>query len=114
MFQLKPVVWLGSSLKAVQEFPSVSKRQIGLQLALVQSGEMPSDWKPLRGIGSGVYEIRVHGSGEFRVVYVAKFAQAIFVLHAFGKKSRKAATVDVRTVQLRYSQLLASLGIKEH
>jgi len=77
VFQLKPVVWLGSSLKAVQEFPSVSKRQIGLQLALVQSGEMPSDWKPLRGIGSGVYEIRVHGSGEYRVVYVAKFAQAI-------------------------------------
>ena len=114
MFQLKPVVWLGSSLKAVQEFPSVSKRQIGLQLALVQSGEMPSDWKPLRGIGSGVYEIRVHASGEYRVVYVVKFAQAIFVLPAFGKKSRKAATVDVRTVQLRYSELLASLGIKEH
>jgi phage-related protein len=61
----------------------------------------------MRGIGPGVMEIRVHCPGEFRVLYVAKFAEAIYVLHAFAKKSQKTAKSDLDLAQRRYAQMTA-------
>lgn len=79
-----------------------------MQLTLVQGGDLPTDWKPMRTVGPGVMEIRVHASGEFRVMYVAKFNEAVYVPHAFGKKSRKTLRADLDLARDRYAQMLAS------
>ena len=87
--------------------PEAARRDIGVELSLVQGGDLPTDWKPIRGVGAGVMEIRVHRPGEFRVIYVAKFAEAVYVLHAFGKKSQKTPKADLDLVKRRYAQMLA-------
>lgn len=107
MIEFKPLLWLGSSLDDVRNFPEVARRQLGHQLLLVQAGESPTDWKPIRGVGVGVQEIRIHVPNEFRVAYVVRFPEAVYVLHAFSKKSQKTVTSDLRTIQRRHSQLLA-------
>lgn len=66
---------------------------------------MPSDFKPMFGIGAGVYEIRIHVQGEWRVIYVAKRADAVYVLHAFEKKSQKTRREDVELAIHRYHQI---------
>jgi phage-related protein len=66
------------------------------QLNLVQQGLDPHDWKPMTTVGIGVREIRIHEDGEFRVLYVAKFPEAIYVLSAFEKKSRRTPRNEVR------------------
>lgn len=87
--------------------PEDARRDIGVELTLVQGGDLPTDWKPIRGVGAGVMEIRVHRPGEFRVIYVAKFAEAVYVLHAFGKKSQKTPKADLDLAKRRYVQMLA-------
>lgn len=87
--------------------PEAARRDIGVELTLVQGGDLPTDWKPIRGVGAGVMEIRVHQPGEFRVIYVAKFAEAVYVLHAFGKKSQKTPKADLDLAKRRYAQMLA-------
>ena len=87
--------------------PEAARRDIGVELTLVQGGDLPTDWKPIRGVGAGVMEIRVHRPGEFRVIYVAKFAEAVYVLHAFGKKSQKTPKADLDLAKQRYAQMLA-------
>ena len=66
-----------------------ARRAAGYQLERVQSGLEPADWRPMKGIGAGVCEIRIHGAVEHRVLYVATFPEAVYVLHAFEKKSRR-------------------------
>jgi phage-related protein len=80
-------------------------RQAGYQLARVQRGEEPSDWKPMPSVGSGVIEIRVHEPDEYRVVYVSNFADAIYVLHAFGKKTQKTPDRDLDIARKAYAQV---------
>ena len=79
----------------------------GFQLHRVQLGSDPNDWKPLRTVGPGVREIRVHTGLEHRVVYVATYAEAVYVLHAFAKKTPKAAQRDVEIARDRLRALLA-------
>lgn len=71
----------------------------------MQRGLMPSDFKPMLSVGAGAYEIRVHVLGEWRVIYVAKRADAVYVLHAFHKKTRKTRQEDVAIAARRYRQL---------
>ena len=104
---LRPIHWLGSSLDDIRAMPEAARRGIGVELTLVQGGDLPTDWKPIRGVGAGVMEIRVHRPGEFRVIYVAKFAEAVYVLHAFGKKSQKTPKADLDLAKRRYAQMLA-------
>jgi phage-related protein len=104
---LRPIHWLGSSLDDIRAMPEAARRDIGVELTLVQGGDLPTDWKPIRGVGAGVMEIRVHRPGEFRVIYVAKFAEAVYVLHAFGKKSQKTPKTDLDLAKRRYAQMLA-------
>ena len=66
---------------------------------------MPSDFKPLLEVGAGAYEIRVHVAGEWRVVFVARFAAAVYVLHAFQKKTRRTAKPDIELARRRYRQI---------
>ena len=104
---LRPIHWLGSSLDDIRGMPEEARRDIGVELTLGQGGHLPTDWKPMRGIGAGVMEIRVHRPGEFRVLYVAKFAEAVYVLHAFAEKSQKTAKSDLDLAQSRYAQMTA-------
>ena len=103
---MKPVVWLGDSLARVRAFAPDAKHEAGLQLGLVQKGEEPSDWKPMPSVGLGVNEIRVRIGGAFRVIYMAKFAEAVYVLHAFQKKSRKTARTDIELARRRFKDLV--------
>ena len=106
---MKPVMWVGSSLRDIAAFPAEAKREAGQQLFLVQGGLEPIDWKPMPSVGSGVNEIRVQAGGQWRVLYVAKFAGAVYVLHAFGKKTQRTAKSDIELATKRYSDLLLSL-----
>lgn len=73
----KPLFWVGSSLDRLRGFPEVPRREAGYQLHRVQLGMEPTDWKPMRSVGSGVIEIRIHEAGEYRILYVAKFSEAV-------------------------------------
>jgi phage-related protein len=100
----KPVIWLGSSLAEVRSFPDVARQRIGHALDLVQDGHDPPDWKPMPSVGAGVREIRVRTGQQFRVLYVAHFAEAIYVLHAFEKKSQKTPPADLVLARKRLTE----------
>ena len=110
MNQIKPLEFKGSSLDNLRAFPLEARREVGLQLDRVQRGLVPDDWKPMNTIGQGVKEIRIREtSGIFRVIYVAKFADAIYVLHCFQKKTQKTSQTDVNIASRRYRDLLEEL-----
>jgi phage-related protein/predicted XRE-type DNA-binding protein len=93
---MRPVVFLGDSLGRLRALPQRARRDTGFQLDRVQRGLEPDDWKPMTTIGPGVKEIRVrNASGAFRVTYVASFAEAVYVLHAFQKKTRRTTERDL-------------------
>ena len=102
----KPIQWLGDSLDRLRRFPHPARREIGYQLSLIQNGRSASDWKPVPVVGAGVIEIRVHAEGEYRMFYVAKFEDAVYVLHVFVKKTRKASSLDIELGKRRYRELL--------
>ena len=102
----KPVEWLGSSLDDPRGCPADARREAGFQLERVQQGLMPNDWKPMLTVGAGVTEIRVRKGREHRVFYVAKFAEAVYVLHVFEKKSQRTASRDVAIGEARYRELI--------
>ena len=87
----KPLIWLGSSRRDLRAFPALARRLAGFQLRRVQQGLDPDDWKPMQTVGPGVREIRIHIAGAHRVFYVATRAEAIYVLHAFEKKTQKTS-----------------------
>jgi phage-related protein len=103
---MKPVVWLGDSLERVRDFAPDARHEVGLQLGLVQEGLQPSDWKPMPAVGLGVAEIRVRIGGAYRLIYVAKFSEAVYVLHAFEKKSRKTARTDIELARRRFRSMV--------
>lgn len=103
---MKPIDWLGDSLERIRRFPEEAKREAGYQLERVQAGKEPSDVKYMASVGLGVQEIRVRTGDAFRVFYVAKFAEAIYVLHAFQKKSRQTDKSDIELAQQRFKALI--------
>jgi putative addiction module killer protein len=110
----KPLVWLGSSLDDLREFPDDARKEAGFQLRRVQKGLSPVDWKPMTTVGQGVIEIRIHTGREHRVFYVAKFAEAVYVLHAFNKQTQKTPGRDIELAQRRYFELIRTRNkIKE-
>jgi phage-related protein len=94
--------FVGSSLDDLRSFPAAVRHALGVELMRVQFGAMPTDFKPLKSVGAGAYEIRVHLDGAWRVIYVAKFEKAVYALHAFQKKSRKTAKSDIELAAKRY------------
>jgi phage-related protein len=102
---LKPLKFIGSSLSDLGDFPVEARRLAGFELWQVQSGLMPSDFKPMLNVGQGAYEIRVRVSGEWRVIYVARFADSVYVLHAFRKKTQKTRKEDIEIASRRYRQI---------
>ena len=100
-----PLVFVGSSLEDIRNFPADARRAAGFELSFVQQGLMPSDWKPIKEVGPGATEIRVHVLGEWRVIYVAKFTDGVYVLHAFEKKTRKTRREDIELARKRYMEV---------
>ena len=109
---LKPVTWLGDSRQRVRLFPPLARRDVGWNLKFVQAGLDPEDWKPMSTVGPGVKELRVHAEGEHRVLYVAKFESAIYVLHAFAKRTRKTSGAAISLAKARYREVLRREGPK--
>lgn len=102
---MKSLRFIGSSLDDMRDFPADARRQAGFELDAVQRGLDPSDWKPVTSVGTGVREIRIHVLGEWRVIYVAKLADAIYVLHAFHKKTQRTRHEDIELARRRYRQI---------
>lgn len=102
---MKTLRFVGSCLDDIKNFPAEARRDAGFELDAIQRGLMPSDFKPMLAVGPGAYEIRVHVLGEWRVIYVAKFADAVYVLHAFQKKTQKTRKEDIELAARRYRQI---------
>ena len=102
----KDVVFIGSSLSDLRAFPETARRDAGYQIDLVQLGLDAVDWKPMNTIGVGVREIRIRAEGVYRVIYVAKFEDAVYVLHAFEKKSQKTPRKAIDLAKRRYQTLV--------
>lgn len=89
---MKQAIFLGDSLETIIQFPEEARREAGYQIGKVQNGLMPSEWKAMPTVGQGVYEIRIKidlPKEQYRDFYVAKFDDAIYVLHAFQRKPSK-------------------------
>lgn len=100
---MKPLEFLGSSHDDLTAMPAGVRHDIGLELMRVQFGGDPTDFKPVSTVGAGAYEIRVRdNSGAYRAIYVARFETAVYVLHAFQKKTRRAAKADIELARVRY------------
>ncbi len=107
----KPIEFRGSSLADLRAFPLAAKRDAGYQLDQVQNGREPDDWKPMNTVGQGVKEIRIRDVvGVFRVIYVAKLADAVYVLHCFQKQTAKTSKPDLDLAAKRYRDLLKDLS----
>jgi phage-related protein len=106
---MKPVEFLGDSLERLRAFPEGARRSAGFQIDRVQRGLDPDDWKPMSTVGAGVREIRVRDVGSaFRVFYIASFAEAIYVLHAFQKKTQRTSARDLTIAASRFRDLRRS------
>ena len=104
---IKPVKWLGDSRARIRAFPADPRREAGHQLGRVQVGAEPADRKPMPSVGLGVSEIRIRdSSGAYRMIYVAKFSEAVYVLHAFQKKARKTSKPDIDLAGKRFRELV--------
>ena len=103
---MRPVCFLGDSLKSIRDVPDDARHDMGYQLDKVQRGDQPDDFKPMPSIGKGVEEIRVsEPSGAYRVIYVARRAEAVYVLHAFQKKTQATSKKDLEISRDRFRML---------
>ena len=103
---MRPVRFLGNSLKSLRDFPDDARHDAGYQLDKVQRGGQPDDFKAMPGIGKGVEEIQVsEPSGAYRVVFVARRVEAVYVLHAFQKKTQATPKKDLEIAKKRLGQL---------
>lgn len=101
----KRIVWMGSSRDDVRRFPREARRKAGFELRAVQRGQEPTDFKPIPSVGAGVYEIRIHSQNAYRIFYIARFEEVIYVLHAFQKKTQKTAKHDIDIARQRYKEV---------
>jgi phage-related protein len=98
---------IGDSIEVIRGFPQSVKEDIGFQLHLVQIGETPTDFRPMPEIGAGTYEVRVREpSGWYRAFDVTKFEEAIYLLHAFEKKTNTTSKKDKDIGKTRYRDMV--------
>jgi phage-related protein len=109
----KPIEWIGRAQVRLSAFPYEAKREAGHQLWLVQLGRMPEDWKHMADVGLGVIEIRIHEPNEYRVLYIAKYDEAVYVLHAFGKRTQRTPQKDLKIARQAYAKVQDKKRIKE-
>ena len=101
----KPIYWVGSSKIDISDFPQEARRKAGFQLRAVQQGQTPTDFKAMPIVGKGVEEIRIRTDEAYRVFYVARFEEAVYVLHAFKKTTQKTSKQDIEIGQQRYKEI---------
>jgi phage-related protein len=104
--------WVGPSRAELRAFPENARRRAGFELCEVQQGRTPSDWRSMPSIGLGVIEIRVHTELEHRVLYVSRFQEGIYVLHAFEKKSSKTPRHALTVARSRLASLTSTRGTR--
>ncbi len=102
---MKDLEFVGSSQEDLKRFPIEARKDAGFQLHFVQMGQEPLDWKPMKSVGPGAMEIRIHKEGEWRVIYVVRFQSRVAVLHAFEKKTRKTRQADIDLAKERYREV---------
>ena len=102
----KNIHWIGSSQEDLQDFPAEARREAGFTLWKIQQGKTPPDLKPMAIVGKGVQEIRIRTEDAYRIFYIAKLEEAIYVLHVFQKKTQKTSQNDIGLGQQRYKTLL--------
>ncbi len=102
----KLIYWVGSSREELSNFPKEARRKAGFQLRAIQRGQKPTDFKPMPTIGKGVEEIRIWTGETYRIFYVARFEEAVYVLHAFPKKTQKTSKRDIELGQKRYQEIV--------
>ncbi len=102
----RTLIWVGTAREDVQEFPKNARATIGRQLWRIQHGLDPLDWKPMISVGKGVREMRIHSDGEYRVIYIAKFEDGVYLLHAFSKKTQQTPKHDIDLAKHRLSAIL--------
>ncbi|HMN46002.1 MAG TPA: type II toxin-antitoxin system RelE/ParE family toxin [Povalibacter sp.] len=98
---MKPLIFMGTSLEELKGFPEPARREAGFDLWQVQMGFMPRDFKPMPIVGPGCFELRVHVRGEWRVMFCARRAGAVYVLHAFAKKTQATSKGDIEIARRR-------------
>ena len=107
-FSFRPVIWLGNSRKNIRTFPKTVQKEFGGAIFIAQCGGMPHNAKPFKGIGSGVLEIvERFDTDTYRVVYAVQFKNAVYILHAFQKKSTKGIETsqqDIKLIKQRFQQ----------
>jgi phage-related protein len=101
----RPLLWVASSKRDYREFPAQVQDGFGFELFLAQTGQHPPSAKPLKGLGTGMLELIENFDGDtYRAVYTVQFSEAVYVLHAFKKKSKrggKTPQTDVDLIKLR-------------
>lgn len=103
---MKKIYFLGGSLDALREFSSAAKQRAGWQLDKLQRGERPDDCKSMPAVGKGVEELRIWDeSGTYRVIYIARMRDAVYVLHAFQKKTQVTSKRDIDIAKTRFNEL---------
>ncbi len=107
---LRPIAWVGSAFDDLLCFPEKVRREAGYQLHRLQAGLEAADWKPMTEIGRGVEEVRLRSSsGAYRILYLARFEEAVYILHCFIKKSRRTSEHDKRIAKARFQSVMEEL-----
>lgn len=97
----RPLIWVASSRRDYREFPARVQDSFGFLLFLAQTGQHPPSAKPLKGLGSGTIELIENWDGDtYRAVYTIRFSEAIYVLHAFKKKSKRSRKTPLGDIDL--------------
>ena len=104
---MRRIIWMGQSIKEVRAYPEEVRQELGFNLDRLQRGLEPRDYKNMVGLGQGIKEMRIHGVNEYRLVYIAKFEEAIYVLHSFIKKTEKTAQKEIELIKVRYLEVIA-------
>lgn len=108
---MKPIEFRGSALNDLRAFPQTAMREAGHQLDKVQNGLAPDDAKAMPSIGAGAVELRIWDeAGTFRVIYIAKLADAVYVLHCFQKKTQQTAQQDIELARKRLKALMKEIA----
>ena len=106
---MKDVKFVSSALDDLRPFPKSLRQDMGRQINRSQQGLDPLDWKPIKGVGPGVREIRIRDKGNnYRGIYVANIGKAIYVLHVFMKKSQKTLSRDIEMAKSRFKEIQAA------
>ncbi|SYX24368.1 Phage-related protein [Citrobacter freundii] len=110
---LKPIVWIGSSFDDLRSFPEDIRKTAGFQLHRLQAGLEAADWKPMPEIGRGVEEVRLrYESGAYRIIYIARYANAVYVLHCFNKRQNVLLSTINTLLKLDIERLCKKTGIR--